>query len=218
MECLLCSFFSNDILLLKDHYSDFHSIDTRDHYFQGLFRPDTLEDNKCYECMVVFPNSRKKNHMFLSHYNQRGDARNNWVSPLNFSKRGPITYYSINFGQHRAHYDFFSGDIAGVFLDAVHRTFTQLTNQTYKFQAYFELANQQRTPNNDAFLTENRCWLTNVFRFKYFNEFLRGELKNENAKRIINNGLTGSSWFFKRSERINVIVVPLTKATKIITS
>lgn len=156
--------------------------------------------------------------MLLSHYNRRGGARNDRVSPLNVLKRGPITYYSINIGQHRAHYDIFSGDIAGVFLDAVHRTFTPQRNQTYKFQAYFELVNQQRTPNNDGFLTENRSWLTNVFRFKYFNEFLRGELKNEITKRIINNGLTGSSWFFKSFERKNVIVVPLTNATKIITS
>ena len=156
--------------------------------------------------------------MFLSHYIQRGGARNDRVSHLNVLKRGPITYYSINLGQHRAHYDIFIGDLAGFFLDAVHRTFTPQRNQTYKFQAYFELANQQSTPNSDGFLTENRSWLKNAFRFKYFNEFLRGELKNEITKRIINNELTGSRWFFKRFERINVIVVPLTNATKIITS
>ena len=76
--------------------------------------------------------------------------------------------------------------------------------------------NQQRTPDNNNFLTENRSWITNVLRFKYFNEFLRGELKDEITKRIINNGLTGSSWFFKRFERLNIIVVPLVKEVKII--
>ena len=77
--------------------------------------------------------------------------------------------------------------------------------------------NQQRTPDNNNFLTENRSWITTVFRFKYFNEYLRGELKNEINKRIINNGLTGSSWYFKRFERLNVIVVPLIKESNIIT-
>ena len=47
----------------ENHYSDFHSIDTRDHYFQSLFRPDTLEDSKFYDYMVVFPNSREKKIM-----------------------------------------------------------------------------------------------------------------------------------------------------------
>ena len=104
-----------------------------------------------------------------------------------------------------------------VFLDAVHRAFVPRRNLTYKFQAYFEIVNQQRTPENDNFLTENRSWLSNVFRFKYFNEFLRGKLKNQITKRIINNGLSGSSWYFKRFERLNIIVVPLTKEVKLLT-
>ena len=104
-----------------------------------------------------------------------------------------------------------------VFLDAVHRTFVPRRNLTYKFQVYFEIVNQQRTPENNNFLTENRSWLSNVFRFKYFNEFLRGKLKNQITKRIINNGLSGSSWYFKRFERLNIIVVPLTKEVKLLT-
>lgn len=59
--------------------------------------------------------------------------------------------------------------------------------------------------------------MTNVFRFNYFNELLRGELKNEIIERVINNGMTGSAWYFKRFERLNVIVVPLHES-KIITS
>lgn len=160
-----------------------------------------------------FRQQEKKNYMFLRHYNQQiGGARNDTAAPLNVLKRGSITYYSINFDQHRDHCNFFSGDLAGEFLDAVHRTFTPTGNQTYKFQVFFQLVNQQRTPNNDGFLTENRTWLTNVFRFKYFNDFLRGELKNEITKKTINNGLSGSSWFFKRFERLNIIVVPLPNA------
>ena len=67
-------------------------------------------------------------------------------------------------------------------------------------------------------MTDNESWMTNVFRLKYFNEYLRGELKNEITKRIIINDLTGSSWYFGRFERLNVIVVPLTKETKFITN
>lgn len=154
--------------------------------------------------------------LFLYHYNQLGGARNDRGARLNVLKRGQITHYSVNFRQHNAHYDFYSSDMVDVSLDAVHRTFTPQRNLIYKFQAYFEIVNQQRTPDNDNFLTENRSWITNVLRFKYFNESLRGELKDEITKRIINNGLTGSSWFFKRFERLNIIVVPLVKEVKII--
>ena len=156
--------------------------------------------------------------MFLYHYNQVGGARSDRGAPLNVLKRVHISYYSVNFRQPNSYYDFYRSDMVDVFLNAVHRIFTPQRNLTYKFQAYFEIVNQQRTPDNNFFLTENKSWITNVFRFKYFNEFLRGELKNEVTMKIINNGLTGSSWFFKRFERLNVIVVPLIKESKIITT
>ena len=103
------------------------------------------------------------------------------------------------------------------FLGVTYQTFTPLKNIDHKFQVYFEIMNQQRTSNNQNFLTDNRSWLTKVYRFKFFNDFLRNELKNEINKRIINNGLTGSSWYFKRFERLNVIVVPLTKGVCFLT-
>ena len=92
------------------------------------------------------------------------------------------------------------------FLGVVYRTFKPLNNFKHKFQVYFELVNQQRISDNQDFLTDNRSWLTNVYTYKFFNEFLRNELKHEITKRIINNDLTGSSWYFTRFERLNVIV------------
>ena len=217
-DCLLCHFVSN-VSELKDHYCNFHGVNCKDPHFLDLFKPDYLENNKCSECSVAFSNCRKKkNHMFLFHHGQLGGARNDRGAPLNISKRGYITYYSVNFRQHKTHYDFYSSDMVDVFLDAVHRTFPPHGNLAYKFQSFFEIMNQQRTPDNNNFLTENRSWITNVFRFKYFNEYLRGELKNEINKRIINNGFMGNSWYFLRFERLNVIVVPLIKESKIITT
>ena len=105
-----------------------------------------------------------------------------------------------------------------IFFNNVNHTFKPSKNIKYKFQVYFELVNQQRISDNQNFLTDNRSWLTNVFRFNYFNEFVRAELKNEIKKRIIQNGLTGSSWYFRRFDILNVVVVPLTKESKFITS
>ena len=216
MECLLC-YFRSDVFKLKEHYQNYHFIDPKD---ENLFKPDDLEDDKCIDCSVIFSTSRKKkNHMFLKHYKQQtGGSRNNVNAPLNILKRGIITYYSVNFDQHKSLYNFYSSDMAEDFLNIIYRTFKPLKNIKYKFQAYFELVNQQRTSDNQNFITDNRSWLTNVYRLKYFNEFVRGELKNEITNRIIQNGLTGSSRYFRRFEKLNVIVVPLTKESKFITS
>ena len=67
---------------------------------------------------------KKKNHMFLYHYNQRGGARQRSNDlPLNILKRGQITYYSVNFDQHKDYFDFHSTDMIDVFLDVVYHAF-----------------------------------------------------------------------------------------------
>ena len=44
--------------------------------------------------------------MFLFHFNQSGCGRMNQQLPLNVLKRGPITYFSINFNQLKDFYNF----------------------------------------------------------------------------------------------------------------
>ena len=63
--------------------------------------------------------------MFLFHYGtkqQIGGARISDL-PLNIVKRGPITYYSINFDQHKSFYDFLSSDLVETFLNSVYQVF-----------------------------------------------------------------------------------------------
>ena len=120
MECLLCHFRS-DVSDLKDHYITYHFINPTDSHFLNLFKPDYPEDDKCFECTIGFTNTRKKkNHIFLVHYNQKGGSRSNVDLPLNVLKRNSITYYSINFNQHKDFYDFYSGDMVNEFLGVVY--------------------------------------------------------------------------------------------------
>ena len=56
-----------------------------------------------------------------------------------------------------------------------------------------------------------------MYRFKYFNDFVRGEIKDEIIKRVIVNGQSGSSWLFKRFHRLNIIVVPVVNELKLVT-
>ena len=150
--------------------------------------------------------------MSLKHFNEKnqiqfGGYRN--IIPLNVLKRGKITNYSINFNQHKNFYDFYSTNSVSNFLNVVYQNFKPDQGvKKYKFQGYFELVNQQHTVDNQGFLTENRNWLKRVFNTGYFNEFARAELFNEITKKVIVNGLTGSSWHFKRYECLNITVVP----------
>ena len=214
MECLLCDFKFSTIDGAKIHHVVLHGVDENNPYFLDLFEPNTLE-KKCLKCRVKFDTCRmKRNHMFLFHYNKIGGARQIANDlPLKISKRGQITYYSVNFDQHKDYYDFYSTDMVDIFLDVVYRSFDS-QNLTYKFQGYFEIINQQR--GSEFNLTDKRVWLTNVYRFKYFNKFVRGEIKDEIIERVIVNGQSGSSWFFKRFNRLNIIVVPLSNELRII--
>ena len=53
-------------------------------------------------------------------------------------------------------------------------------------------------------LKNSRYWLTELIQTKSFNDFVFFSLREAILKRTINNGLTGSSWFFKRFLYINV--------------
>ena len=197
---------------------DYHFINNEDIYFKDLFLPDTI-DKTCRICNVIFKSPRsKKEHMFLFHYGKHRQIGGNRAQrtstlPINVLNRGPITHYSINFMQHKNFYDLFSSGIVDAFLDSVYEIYRP--SKENKIQGYAEIINQQR---GDIILEDKRVWLTNSFNSKYFNNFVRGEIRDEITKRIIVNGQTGSSWHFKRLERLSVIVVPLANSKELFSS
>ena len=112
--------------------------------------------------------------MFLFHYNQSEGSRMNQQLPLNVLKRGPITYFSVNFNQHKDFYNFFEESIVDDFLDAVYARF--VPDGEIKIQGYAEIINQQQ---DDNIISENeRVWLTNFYTAKHFNLYVRGAVKN----------------------------------------
>ena len=58
----------------------------------------------------------------------------------------------------------------------------------------------------------------NAFNSKHLNDFVRGEIRDEITRRVIVNSETGSSWHFKRFERLTIVVVPVSGAKKLILS
>ena len=106
-----------------------------------------------------------------------------------------VIYYSINFQQQKDFYDFYDGKIVDSFFDSVKEHFVPNERVCIKMQGYIEIKNYQRIETVE--LENIRVWLTNVFVDQCFNQFIRGEMKKDILKRIIVNGLTGSSWVFK---------------------
>ena len=170
MKCLLCSIQFLSESMLKRHYINHHCRNEDDVHYKNLFEPDTL-DKTCRICRTVFDSLRtKKKHMFLFHYLQTGGSGGRRTSdlPLNILRRGPITYYSINFGQHKNFYDFFSTDVVDIFLNNVYQVYQP--NKENKIQGYAEIIKQQR---GEIVLENKKVWLANVYRSKHFNDFVR---------------------------------------------
>ena len=139
--------------------------------------------------------------MFLFHYNQAGARRMNQQLPINVLRQGPVKYFSINYTQHKNFYDFSQEGIVDNFLEAVYNRF--IPDDEYKIQGYAEIINQQQ---GESIVSENtRVWLTNVYTAKHFNPYVRNAIKNDILKRIIINQETGSSWVFKRFQRLQII-------------
>lgn len=146
--------------------------------------------------------------MFLCHYcyEQIGGSRGNDQLPLNILRRGPLTYYSISYNQHNNFYNFFSSEIIKVFLNSVYSKYKP--EKKNKIQGYFEIINQQR--GDLVTVQDTRVWLTDTITAKYFNGYVKNEINNAILKRIIVNGQTGCSWFFKQFKKLTVIVSPET--------
>ena len=132
---------------IKKHYVNYHFINDQDIFFKDLFTPDTI-DKTCRICNETFKSSRsKEKHVFLFHYRKHQQISGNRglrtsTLTINILKRGPITYYPINFDQHKKFYDFFSNGIADAFLESVYEIYRP--SKENKFQGYAEIINQQR--------------------------------------------------------------------------
>ena len=78
----------------------------------------------------------------------------------------------------------------------------------YLIRSGFSLENIQ--PVLDQYnepLKNSRYWTTDPIQTNSFNDFVYFNLRESILKRVINNGLTGSSWHFNRFVYINVKIL-----------
>ena len=86
-------------------------------------------------------------------------------------------------------------------MDAVYSRF--VSDGGYKIQGYAEIINQQQ--GKFIIAESTRVWLTSTYTARHFDNYVKCFIKSEIVKRIIFNGLTGSSWFFKRFQRLTIM-------------
>ena len=78
-----------------------------------------------------------------------------------------------------------------------------------RLQGSMELMNYM--PTDIIELRNRRIWMTDFYECKCFNSFVKGGINNDLMKRVIMNGMTGSSKRFKSLERITFIVTDINK-------
>ena len=130
MKFLICYYPRADAESLKNHYISYHQINSNKYFFKELLQLDNfnIHSKRCDECQMQFRNHRlKKNHNFIFHREQQVGGSANQQLPLNILRRGVITYFSMNYYQHKTFYDFFDSEkIADSFLNTFQRSFVPI--------------------------------------------------------------------------------------------
>ena len=118
-----------------------------------------------------------------------------------------MTKYEISAGKNGHEYDFQNAErVVDNFLRNVNNRF--VPNNDFLMKVAFSIENYQRVPQeNDAPIINTRYWSTEPYKTKYFNDYVFFSLKENIEKSVIANGMTGSSWPFRRFVYINILVL-----------
>ena len=76
-----------------------------------------------------------------------------------------------------------------------------------RFKCTFTILNSQPAPRAGfPEIVDSRVWQTNIYDGVYFNDFIKTSFAQTILKRVIVNGVTGSSWRFKSLDRVCLAV------------
>ena len=117
--------------------------------------------------------------------------------------------YFINFEDYVDYYDFFDArKVIKEFLAVFEQNFIPKPNlEKSLIKCSFSIINRQPPPQEGITeITDSRVWVTNACEGVYFNDFIKFGITADINKRIIFNGLTGSSSRFKRFDHLSISV------------
>ena len=148
-------------------------------------------------------------HGFLKHYSSGKNVIEEKL--LTVTSIGNVTKFEISYQEHSGHYDFYNSEcLVDEFLFNV-KTRIQRSDTDFLVRCGFSLENiQPPIGDYDQPLKVSRYWCTNPIQAKSFNDFVFFNTKESVLKRVINNGMTGSSWHFNRFLYINIKTIKVT--------
>ena len=107
------------------------------------------------------------------------------------------------------HYNFFNArEVVSNFLTVFDNMFVPRPNlRQVSFKSTFTIVNCQPARKVGlAEITASRVWQTNLYDGMYFNDYVKTNLDGGILKRVIMTDMTGSSWRFKRFDRLCITV------------
>ena len=164
---------------------------------------------ECLHCGEFLVTKEEKTiHNFLKHQKLAKETPIE-EKPVKTINNGDLTIYQISYNEHNQHYDFYDAErVTDELLAQVKKFFKP--SIPCQFKADFAIENKQDSPEgteNTADIKTLRYWTTNVYRVIYFNSFVAAGIRHDILRRVINNRLTGSSWYFNRFSHLNVKVL-----------
>ena len=211
MKCLLCNFESQNEANIKAHYIFYHRIEPQNFFLKkiiggeenGFYGKEFLQCGEFLTTKVI-----KNTHNFLKHYHM-GFEESIEEKPTKVIVRGDLIIYGLSYHQHHKHYDFSNfKKIVGEFLKQV--SYLHKPTETFQFKADFSIENKQNAVNESSYTTDIktlRYWSTDVYQGVYFNNYIASGIRRDILKRVINVGLSGSSWYFNRFSHLNLKVL-----------
>ena len=166
-------------------------------FFQRLFdeKNNVFHGRRCVRCDEFIPTTKfKLFHDFLKQ-----------EKPVIVTNIGEATKFEINYQDHSTFYHFYNSEsIVDEFLFNVKNNI-QRSNADFLIRSGFSLENIQSAVDDfNEPLKNSRYWTTNSIQTKSFNDYVYFTIRESILKRVVNNGLTGSSWHFNRFLYINI--------------
>ena len=199
MKCLLCSSKFKDQKELSDHYLSYHNIVKNNWFFQTLFQSNNKAFLKnCIRCNQFLATQKEKPvHDFLKHYNE-GKIIPFEEKPLEIVRYPALScIYQMAFKKGNNFYAFSNSEkCVDEFLQNVKHRFQASTKKWFKCSFIIENTQNSFRPGLQPLLN-TRYWTTETYDSIYFSDFIIHALKHDILKRVINNNMSGSSWYFK---------------------
>ena len=211
MKFLLCSSSFDNEETLMQHYIIYHKVDENNRFFQKPFQPskNTSVFRKCLRCDDFLTTSNYKvKHDFLKHYEE---GRNIVFEekPFDIIKTNSILKYEITVNKFGEYYNFENAqEVVDEFLKNVCSKYKPAGSVLIKCGFVIENI-QQSVFKNLRPIINVRYWTTDAYRTSYFNDYVFYSLKQNILSKVIVNGMTGSSWCFRRFISINLKVLNL---------